>query len=352
MSYKQQQEKVRLIVDLISELDAKGKLSKVAQGAKGEWLKNENHDPRALSISKFYQRQFSALALNDYKQFNRELARPIVISIRPKHLGGAKMVIDGQHTAGLAICSGDLAEVPCHVLYLPEEYNLMDCIERESRLFHAYNTKRKNPTAIDKIRAGLCFDDPKAVLFNDILESCNLQIDGLGDLPNGDELASSGAARFIKTVDQFGDEYRPYIVRAVNFIRRIHGSKGNGFKYRDDLIHGLTTLLVFLDEGRDKKGDKLNGRRSAVLSWLETSWEHIGIQPIVQNTAGGNTHYKIVHKFMEFYNNTADKNMAISSEYLHQNGIWDANVIESRKEALGKVGQGIYLTASFPDYDA
>ena len=351
MSYKNQQEKVRLIRDLISELDAKGKLSKIAQGAKGEWLQNENHDPNTLSISKFYQRQFSALALNDYKQFNRELARPIVISIRHKHLGGAKMVIDGQHTAGLAICSGDLPEVPCHVLYLPEEYNLMECIERESRLFHAYNTKRKNPTAIDKIRAGLCFDDPNAVLFNDILESCNLQIDGLGDLPNGDELASSGAARFIKTVDQFGDEYRPYIVRAVNYIRRIFGSKDNGFKYRDDLIHGLTTLLVFLDEGRDKKGDKLNGRRSAVLSWLETSWEHIGIQPIVQNTAGGNTHYKIVHKFMEFYNNTADKNMAISSDYLHQNGIWDANVIEARKDALGKVGQGIYLTANFPDYD-
>ena len=214
MSYKNQQEKVRLIRDLISELDAKGKLSKIAQGAKGEWLQNENHDPNTLSISKFYQRQFSALALNDYKQFNRELARPIVISIRPKHLGGAKMVIDGQHTAGLAICSGDL-------LYLPEEYNLMECIERESRLFHAYNTKRKNPTAIDKIRAGLCFDDPKAVLFNDILESCNLQIDGLGDLPNGDELASSGAARFIKTVDQFGDEYRPYIVRAKVMVSNI-----------------------------------------------------------------------------------------------------------------------------------
>ena len=45
MSYKNQQEKVRLIRDLISELDAKGKLSKIAQGAKGEWLQNENHDP-------------------------------------------------------------------------------------------------------------------------------------------------------------------------------------------------------------------------------------------------------------------------------------------------------------------
>jgi len=352
MSYKQQQEKVRLIADLISELDAKGKLSKVAQGAKGVWLKTENHDPRTLSISKFYQRQFSALALNEYKQFNRELARPIVISVRPQHLGGAKMVIDGQHTAGLAICSGDLPEVPCHVLYLPEEFNLMECIERESRLFHAYNTKRKNPTAIDKIRAGLCFDDPKAMRFNDILESCNLQIDGLGDLPNGDELASSGAARFIKTVEQYGDEYRAYIVKAVNYIRRIFGSKSNGFKYRDDLIHGLTTLLVFLDEGRDKKCAKLNGRRTAILAWLETSWEHVGIQPIVQNTAGGNTHFKIVHKFIEFYNNTAEKNMAISKDFLHMNGIWDENVIESRKDRLGKVGNGTYLTANFPDYDS
>lgn len=349
MSYKNQQEKVRLIVDLISELDAKGKLSKIAQGAKGEWLKNENHDPNTLSISKFYQRQFSALALNDYKQFNRELARPIVISIRPKHLGGAKMVIDGQHTVGLAICSGDLVEVPCHVLYLPEEYSLMECIERESRLFHAYNTKRKNPTAIDKIRAGLCFDDPDAVLFNDILESCNLQIDGLGDLPNGDELATTGAARFIKTVEQFGESYRAYIPRAVNFIRR-HWGKAQDFKYRDDFIHGLTTLYVFLDEGRDRKGSKLNGKKGAVLHWMEHKMPLNGIQMYVQNTAGGNTHYKIVHKILEFYNAQAEPNKSISSEYLHMNGIWDANVIETRKQRLGAVGNGFYLTANFPDY--
>lgn len=351
MSYKQQKEKARLITDLISELDAKGKLRKIAQGAKGEWLKCENHNPHTLSISKFYQRQFSAIALNDYKQFNRELARPIVIAIRPKHLGGAKMIIDGQHTAGLAICSGDLAEVPCHVLYHPEHYSLIDCIEAESRLFHAYNTKRKNPTAIDKIRAGLCFDDPKAMLFNEILEACNLQIDGLGDLPSGDELASAGAARFIKTVDQYGEDYRAYIVKAVNYIRRIFGNKSADFKYRDDLIHGLTTLLVFLDEGRDKKGVKLNGRRTAVLAWLETSWCHVGIQPIVQNTAGGNTHYKIVHKFISFYNNTAEKNMAISTDFLHMNGIWDEDKLENRKERLGKVGTGEYLTANFPDYE-
>lgn len=349
MSYKQQKEKVRLIVDVISELDAKGKLSKIAQGAKGEWLKCENHDPNTLSISKFYQRQFSAMALNDYQQFDRQLARDIVISIRPKHLGGAKMVIDGQHTTGLAICSGDLEEVPCRVLHHPEHFSLMDCIEAESRLFHSYNTKRKNPTAIDKIRAGLCFDDPKAILFNEILESCNLQIDGLGDLPSGDELASTGAARFIKTVEQYGDDYRPYIVKAVNYIRRIFG--GPNFKYRDDLIHGLTTLLVFLDEARDKKGVKLNGRRIAMLAWLEMSWKHVGIQPIVHNTGGGNSHYKIVHKFVEYYNNTAEKNMAISKEFLHMNGIWDEHKIESRKERLGKVGNGEYLTIKFPDYD-
>jgi len=349
MSYKKQQDKIRLICDIIAELDAGNKLSNLAIGAKGKWLPIEEHDPNTLSISKFYQRQFSSNALNKYRQFDRELARPVVIAIRPECHGGNKMTIDGQHTTGLAIYSADLEKIPCMVLKHPADRSLDECIEVESKLFHAYNTARKNPTAIDKYRAGLCFDDPEAVRFNDILESCNLQVDGLGDL-HGDELATLGAARFIKTVEQFGEGHRAYIPKAVNFIRR-HWGKAPGFKYRDDFIHGLTTLYVFLDEGRDRKGSKLNGKRDAVLNWMEHKMPLNGIQMYVQNTAGGNTQYKIVHKIMEFYNTQAESNKSISSEYLHMNGIWDSNVIESRKQRLGAVGNGHYLTANFPNYD-
>lgn len=349
MSYKKQQDKIRLICDIIAELDTGNKLKNLAVGAKGEWLQSENHDPNTLSISQFYQRQFSALALNNYKQFDRQLARPVVIAVRPENLGSTKMTIDGQHTTGLAIYSGDIQELPCLVLRHPQNRTLEECIEVESKLFYAYNTARKNPSAIDKFRAGLCFDDPDAVRFHEILEACNLQVDGLGDL-HGDELATSGAARFIKTVEQFGDGYRAYIPRAVNFIRR-HWGKAPGFKYRDDFIHGLTTLFVFLDEGRDRKGSKLNGKKDAVLYWMEHKMPLNGIQMYVQNTAGGNTHYKIVHKILEFYNSQAESNKSISSEYLHMNGIWDANVIETRKQRLGAVLNGFYLTANFPNYD-
>ena len=349
MSYKKQQEKVRFICDLIAELDTGNKLKNLAVGAKGNWLPIEEHDPRTLSISQFYQRQFSSNALNKYKQFDRQLARPVVIAIRPKHLGGKKMTIDGQHTTGLAIYSGDVEKIPCLVLRHLEDTSLDECIEIESKLFHAYNTARKNPTAIDKYRAGLCFDDPEAVRFNDILESCNLQVDGIGDL-YGDELVTSGAARFIKTVEQYGENYRAYIPRAVNFIRR-HWGKTPDFKYRDDFIHGLTTLYVFLDEGRDKKGSKLNGKKDSVLYWMEHMMPLNGIQMYVQNTAGGNTQYKIVHKIMEFYNAQSETNKSISSDYLHMNGIWNPEVIETRKQRLGAVGNSVYLTANFPDYE-
>jgi hypothetical protein len=350
MTYLKQQDKMRLITDIIAELDSGSKLRNLAVGSKGEWLLQEEHDPNDIWISKFYQRQFSVNALNSYKQFDKSLARPVVIAIRPKSLGGRKTCIDGQHTTGLAVYSSDIEKIPCLVLRHPENASLIECIEVESKLFHAYNTARKNPTAIDKYRAGLCFDDPESVRFNDILEACNLQIDGLGDL-HGDELASAGAARLIKTIEQFAEDYRAYIPRAVNFIRRHWGSKTPSFKYRDDFIHGLTTLFVFLDEGRDRKGSKLNGKKDAVLYWMEHKMPQNGIQMYVQNTGGGNTHYKIVHKIIEFYNSQADVNKKISSEYLHINGIWDANVIETRRQRLGAVGNGIYLTANFPDYD-
>jgi len=52
------------------------------------------------------------------------------------------------------------------------------------------------------------------------------------------------------------------------------------------------------------------------------------------NTAGGNTHFKIVHKIVNEYNFWAEENaptLAISADYLHDNGILDSDRILSKE---------------------
>ena len=77
-----------------------------------------------------------------------------------------------------------------------------------------------------------------------------------------------------------------------------------------------------------------------------------GIPEFVNNTAGGNTQYKIAHNIIEKYNG-ADAYLSIGRDLLHKNGIWnEAEVIETRKERLSKlVDAGEYVTANFPHYD-
>ena len=363
MSYLKQQKKMRKIVSLITEYDTGNKLKNLLPGTtKDEPLVDMQVDPRTLEVSEFYQRQFSVTALNSYRQYNPQLARRIIWAQRPQRLGGHRPTIDGQHTAGLGIYAG-VPTMPSSCLVHPEDRTLEECIEVESKLFHAYNTARKNPTRIDSYRAGLCFDEPEAVRFQDILESCNLKIEGLGD-EYGDELASTSASRFIKTIEQYGETHRAYIPKAVNIIRRHYGAQEPGFKYRDDFIHGLVTLLVFLDEGRDCKGAGLKKKKQDMLEWIEKSMPHTGQEIFLKGTGGGNSHYKIVHRIIRQYN-SIKKYTSISHSLVHKNGIWNEEfiglsldnaddkkvILETRKDRLAKVGAKEYLTANFPFYE-
>ena len=375
MDYRNEQDFIRLIADIISELEADGKLKNLPKlSTPEEWLPEENHDPKTIGISKFYQRIFSYLSLNGYGQFSRQLAQRPVISIRPKKLGGHKLAINGQHTIGLAIHAGDVSEMPMSTLRHPENRSLEDCIKIEEKLFFAINTNLKKPTAIDKYRSGLCFGDKESELFHEILQLCNMQIEVLGDL-DGDQFATAGASRFIKCVNQYGNKHRAQIAEAVNFIRRTWGvtAKKNtkvDFKYRDDLIHALTTLFVFLQLGRAKNGAKLNGTVRKFKEWMENDMVKKPIAFYTRDTAGGNTHYKIVHRIVAEYNSNTE-NPTISHEYLHRNGIWDEQFMgntkdmvggydntffnsildETRKQRLGRELNGNYRTANFPIYN-
>ena len=143
MSYRKQQDKLRKIADIITELDTGKKLTNLLDfPTTDQPLVEMDVDPNTLDISRFYQRQFSVSALNSYRQYNPQLARHIVWAQRPQRLGGQRPTIDGQHTAGLGIYAGQTSMRSLCLVH-PEDRTLEECIEVESRLFHAYNTARK-----------------------------------------------------------------------------------------------------------------------------------------------------------------------------------------------------------------
>ena len=71
-----------------------------------------------LLTDKKYQRLINDKFIENAKTFNPDLARPLIVAIRPKSLGGGYVVVDGQHTACLAevYLEGDgEQEIPCQI---------------------------------------------------------------------------------------------------------------------------------------------------------------------------------------------------------------------------------------------
>jgi len=290
-----------------------------------------------LQTARKWNRTISGNAIIKYEQFDPELATVIVVSVRPPHLGGAIVVVDGQHTGMMDIfgeCDQDLDTLELHH---SDDATLEEVQEAEARLYKALNTQRKNPSRLDIIRNDIFLEEPYAILFENILKLCNLNVDGIGAI-DGDVINGSGA-RIIKTIEQYGDDFSSYIPRAVSFMRDTWGSEENPLlDIRDDMIHGLTTLFVFIDkvgkiEGGSSQG--LNGRKKQLLVWMNSEMGKTSMRKYHYNSGGGNSQFKIVHNIISEYNFWAEENaptMTITRDYLHQNGIFDPNKMMSKEE--------------------
>ena len=129
-------------------------------------------------------------------------------------------------------------------------------------------TQQKKLSRLDIIRVDIFLEETYAVRFENILQLCNLNLDGIG-ASNGTIVPGSGA-RMIKCIDQFGEDFSSYIVRAVSFMRDHWVTENNPLEeLRDDMIFGLTTLFVFLDKaGSIENGtdNGLNGKKKKVES--------------------------------------------------------------------------------------
>jgi hypothetical protein len=300
-------------------------------------LKRGTRKSSELQSARGWNRTISGNAIIKYGQFDPELATVVVVSVRPERFGGGIVVVDGQHTGMMDIFGECDQELDTLELHHKETATLEEIQEAEARLYKALNTQRKNPSKLDIIRNDIFLEEPYAMQFENILKLCNLNVDGIGAI-DGDIIGGSGS-RIIKTIEQYGEDFSHYIPGAVNFMRDVWGSDDNPLQdIRDDMIHGLTTLFVFVNnvgkiEGGTPNG--LNGRKKKLLSWMNSEMGKTSMRKYWHNTAGGNTHFKIVHNIISEYNFWAEENastMTISSDYLHSNGILDPNKILSKQD--------------------
>jgi len=332
-------DELRYLTDVANDpslAEAKRKFKKGIKKDKKK-LKRGTRKSSELQTARKWNRNISGNAIIKYVQFDPELATVIVVSVRPERLGGDIIVVDGQHTGMMDIFGECDQELDTLELHHDAYATIEEVQEAEARLYKALNTQRKNPSKLDIIRNDIFLEEPYALKFENIMQLCNLNVDGIGAV-DGDLIKGSGA-RIIKTIEQFGDDFSSYIPRAVSFMRDTWGSENNPLQdYRDDMIHGLTTLFVFVDYvGKIDGGtsNKLNGKKKQLQMWMKSVMGNTSMRKYYHNTAGGNTNFKIVHNIIEEYNFWAEENaptMTITKEYLHLNGILDPNKMITPKD--------------------
>jgi len=179
---------------------------KTPQGKTGEYLRSGTVQAEELYICKRVQREIATRQVNIYGQFNRSYARHLIVAIRP---GGKKVNIDGQHTALLEMASRrgdtDLAEgLPCLYIDHPEDRTIKECIRIESEIFFAYNSYRKDPSYVDKMKTGRNFDVPEALEYDNNLIDCGVYIEGYDFLGDTDGVPMKGEYQWRQAIKKYG----------------------------------------------------------------------------------------------------------------------------------------------------
>jgi len=208
-----------------------------------------------------YQRLINERFIKKAKQFDPALARPLVVAIRPKCLGGQYVVVDGQHTACLAsiYLEGDgKQEVPCQIpdiLRHPEDRTLEDCIQVESDFFDKLNYLRNNPSAIARLRAGVARKDKKALEWEATFASIGIHVEKVGD-PDGHGI--NGLAKLKTCINKYGSTYTKQAVET--YANTIRYSTKDGWKkpLNAGFVLGLAAAYHFAETyaggGEKKRG--------------------------------------------------------------------------------------------------
>ena len=316
---------LRTLRDVIS--DPKNKLNKI-KFAKGALYKDSIHihptddniDKRIyfafvraskLLISSAYQRYICTTTIKKAKQFNYLLCQTLVIAMRPD---GSLVIIDGQHKGIMAILSGEELDLPCQIYKHDVNATLSQCIKIEAQLFEDLNTSRKNTSTLDKVRAGLSYNDEDAVAFQDNFVSIGVQAEGIG-YDEGVEV--QGWAKANESISRWKI---PNTRKAVDFLRPVYESKWHLDYVDGSMVGGLAATFNLIDACGD--GNKAKG----LGTYLKFNFSAISRADWTKNTRG-QSDVLIARKIVSDYNNDVSKGniegARIGDEILDNNGLKD-----------------------------
>jgi hypothetical protein len=289
----------------------KSKAKKFRPGSINEFLLFKKLKVDSLIVPDVYQRDLSCGDINTYGQFNKWFFVPLIVSIRPN---GDKIVIDGQHKAVMAIWSSCVSEVPCMVLEHPESRSNVECEKIEAEIFYALNAKRKNPSYVDKMRAGYVFGLQEAIEYNNNLSACGLYVDSLGDV-DGHQL--NGEYQWRQAVKNYE---LAIVMRAVSYAKDIDKVWRKG-EVRGDIVYGLSSLIKFLDAA----SGEINGRREKVLKYVSTEMSKSKPKVWYEGISGSQTDILVARRIIKSYNalSTTANSQCIPEETLEQYGLKD-----------------------------
>ena len=288
----------------IADVSAHVKLGKnQEQGSQGTYVEIRDIPVGMINIAKIYQRHVYGSAIKKHlngEPFNKALARPIVVYLRPKSAGNDIVAIDGQHTCVMAfLLNGAHFNIRVEMHIHSEGLSLEDCQKIEAKHFNHLNTNRKNLTPVEILKSGILFGDENAIKTERQLIDVNLNIEGVGD--------TSIYGYPVRKITRFkwaSDRYDAIDLQAASkFLVDVDKKHWNTGSIHDGLFAGVTALF--------KLRNYLNGglKGSGLEQWLLQHFHRIKESTWINNTGGSKGHIYFARKVVEYYNTDIDRGM-------------------------------------------
>lgn len=162
------------------------------------------------------------------------------VSVR---VNGTYAVIDGQHRLEVLreVAPHDLVNCVVHTNLSPSD---------EAELFHISNARRDKPSATDRFRARLFYQDPRAVEIARIVEAAGLVIDLTTNANDSASPRSVNAVGALEKVYQYGGD--SILSRTLTLLHGIWPEDRAALS--GDMLHGLGMVL-------NTYGDAINTTR-------------------------------------------------------------------------------------------
>tara|TARA_Y100000004_G_scaffold23619_1_gene23959 strand:+ start:239 stop:1228 length:990 start_codon:yes stop_codon:yes gene_type:complete len=295
---------------------------KTPQGKTGEYLRSGTVQAEELYICKRVQREIATRQLNSYGQYNRLYARHLIVAIRP---GGTKINLDGQHTALLEMASRradlSLAEnLPCLYIDHPEDRTIKDCIRIESEVFFAYNSYRKDPSYVDKMKTGRNFDVPEALEYDNNLIDCGVYIEGYDFLGDTDGIPMAGEYQWRQAIKKYGAVITAKACKKLGELQQ-HPSwktdkKGKPVTaIRADMVYMLACLYDFMKKA--KSDGKMKLKYQSLENFINTKMVDKTRQFWYKGISGATTNIEGALRIIQEHNDTPGA-VVIGQDLLNQ----------------------------------